>query len=388
VARSTLADANEARDWRIFADFAHRLIATARGLYVREPMGVDLDESLHALDSTTIDLCLALFPWARFRRHKAAIKMHTLLDLWGNIPTFIRVTDGKVHDVNLLDEIMPEAGAFYVMDRGYIDFERLKALALAFTALVVVPHDRIAATRRCRDVVLTQKLITDGIAIDLGRRGRRIIHDVYIAADVVVHKNARSGILIAQEIATDHAGGSKASKSRSRWEVAECPRFPTAILNLNIPANYCRIEGPGVERYKGTVVSLKVATNCPLIFERETSVFADRNIAAHRSTALQHACRVVRHDKVAFDRHRRQNSRVAVCIRGQSGRRGCQQRTEHQRHYGKAFHIFLLWKLRYKCSAPLRTRQMGAVFEVRVRANRARASCGVCPWWSPRCGRS
>ena len=108
VARSTLADANESRDWRIFADFAQRLIATARRLYVREPMGVDLEQSLYALDSTTIDLCLALFPWARFRRGKAAVKMHTLLDLRGNIPTFIRVTDGKVHDVNMLDEIMPE----------------------------------------------------------------------------------------------------------------------------------------------------------------------------------------------------------------------------------------------------------------------------------------
>ena len=124
VARSTLADANESRDWRIFADFAQRLIAIARGLYVREPIGVDLEQSLYALDSTTIDLCLALFPWARFRRRKAAVKLHTLLDLRGNIPTFIRVTDGKVHDVNVLDEIMPEAGAFYVMDRGYVDFER------------------------------------------------------------------------------------------------------------------------------------------------------------------------------------------------------------------------------------------------------------------------
>src|SRR3974377_102919 len=124
VARSTLADANEAGGWRIFADFAQRLIATARGLYVREPMGVDLERSLYALDSTTMDLCLALFPWARFRRRTAAVKMHTLLDLHGNIPTFIRVTDGKVHDVNMLDEIMPEAGAFYVMDRGYVDFGR------------------------------------------------------------------------------------------------------------------------------------------------------------------------------------------------------------------------------------------------------------------------
>ncbi len=148
VARSTLAEANESRDWRIFADFAQRLIATARGLYAREPMGVDLEQSLYALDSTTIDLCLALFPWARFRRRKAAVKMHTLLDLHGNIPTFIRVTSGAVHDVNLLDEIMPEAGAFYVMDRAYIDFQtalRLYAqLGLLCRAHEIEPADAAA----------------------------------------------------------------------------------------------------------------------------------------------------------------------------------------------------------------------------------------------------
>jgi len=125
VARSTLADANDAQDWRIYADFAQVLIAIARPLYASDPIGVDLDQSLYALDSTTIDLCLSLFPWAKFRQHKAAVKMHTLLDLHGNIPTFISITDGKVHDVNILDEILPEAGAIYVMDRGYIDFERL-----------------------------------------------------------------------------------------------------------------------------------------------------------------------------------------------------------------------------------------------------------------------
>src|ERR1039458_9419278 len=121
---STLAGANESRDWRIYADFAQVLIGIARPLYARDPIGVDLDQSLYALDSTTIDLCLSLFPWARFRQRKAAVKMHTLLDLHGNIPTFISITDGKVHDVNILDEIMPEPGAFYVMDRGYIDFQR------------------------------------------------------------------------------------------------------------------------------------------------------------------------------------------------------------------------------------------------------------------------
>jgi hypothetical protein len=148
VARSTLADANESRDWRIYADFAQTLIATARRLYACDPMGVDLEQSLYALDSTTIDLCLALFPWARFRRHKAAVKMHTLLDLRGNIPAFIHITDGKVHDVNVLDQIVPEAGAFYVMDRGYIDFERLFVLTLSAAFFVVRTKSNVLLQRR------------------------------------------------------------------------------------------------------------------------------------------------------------------------------------------------------------------------------------------------
>ena len=137
VSRSTLADANESHDWRIFADFAQVLIAIARPLHACDLMGVDLDQSLYALDSTTIDLCLSLFPWAKFRQRKAAVKMHTLLDLHGNIPTFIRVTSGAVHDVNILDEIMPEAGAFYVMDRAYIDFQRLFVFTLSSAFFVV-----------------------------------------------------------------------------------------------------------------------------------------------------------------------------------------------------------------------------------------------------------
>src|ERR1700723_768984 len=139
VSRSTLADANERRDWRIYADFAQVLIGIARPLYADDPMGVELDQNLYALDSTTIDLCLSLFPWAKFRRSKAAIKMHTLLDLHGSIPTFIRITEGKTHDVNVLDEFIPEAGSFYVMDRGYIDFERLYRFTLcsAFFLLCV-----------------------------------------------------------------------------------------------------------------------------------------------------------------------------------------------------------------------------------------------------------
>ena len=145
VARSTLADANESHDWRIFADFAQVLIGIARPLHARDPIGVDLEQSLYALDSTTIDLCLSLFPWAKFRRRKAAVKMHTLLDLHGNIPTFIRVTSG---DVNILDEIMPEAGAFYVMDRGYIDFQRLYVFTLSSAFFVVRTKSNVLIQRR------------------------------------------------------------------------------------------------------------------------------------------------------------------------------------------------------------------------------------------------
>jgi hypothetical protein len=148
VSRSTLADANESHDWRIFADFAQGLIATARPLHACDLMGVDLHQSLYALDSTTIDLCLSLFPWAKFRQRKAAVKMHTLLDLHGNIPTFIRVTSGAVHDVNVLDEIMPEAGAFYVMDRAYIDFQRLFVFTLSSAFFVVRTKSNVLLERR------------------------------------------------------------------------------------------------------------------------------------------------------------------------------------------------------------------------------------------------
>jgi transposase len=153
VSRSTLADANESRDWRIYADFAQVLISIARPLYADDPLGVELNENLYALDSTTIDLCLSLFPWARFRRHKAAVKMHTLLDLHGSIPTFIRITEGKTHDVNILDQIIPEAGSFYVMDRGYVDFERLHLFTLCSAFFVVRSKENILLQRRYSHLV-------------------------------------------------------------------------------------------------------------------------------------------------------------------------------------------------------------------------------------------
>ena len=136
MSRSALADANESRDWRIYAEFAHALIRIARRLYAQEPLAVDLAETVYALDATTIDLCLSLFPWAKFRKTKAAVKLHTLLDLRGAIPSFIHISDGKLHDVNVLDVLIAEPGAFYVMDRGYLDFERLYRLHQATSFFV------------------------------------------------------------------------------------------------------------------------------------------------------------------------------------------------------------------------------------------------------------
>ena len=147
VARSTLADANETRDWRIYAELAQRLIAQARKLYAGEDLGLDLKNSVYALDSTTIDLCLSVFPWAHFRTTKAAVKMHTLLDLRGNIPSFIHISDGKLHDVNALDLLLPEPGAIYVMDRGYVDFARLFALHQAGAFFVTRAKSNMVARR-------------------------------------------------------------------------------------------------------------------------------------------------------------------------------------------------------------------------------------------------
>jgi hypothetical protein len=148
ASRTTLADANERRDWRIYADFAHALIRIARRLYANDDFGLELEETAYVLDSTTIDLCLSLFPWARFRKRKGAIKLHTLLDLRGCIPCFISITDGKTHDVNILDELLPEPGAFYVMDRGYVDFARLYALTQSFAFFVIRAKSNLNYSRR------------------------------------------------------------------------------------------------------------------------------------------------------------------------------------------------------------------------------------------------
>jgi hypothetical protein len=175
VAKSTLADANRTHDWRIFADFAHVLIRHARRLYADEPLAVDLDQTVYALDSTTIDLCLSLFPWAKFRRRKGAVKLHTLLDLRGNIPCFVHVSDGKMHDVRVLDQLPIEPGAFYVMDRGYMDFARLHRFTQHSAFFVTRAKRNLDCTRRARRKVdQTTGLRSDQTIVLAGPKSSRL----------------------------------------------------------------------------------------------------------------------------------------------------------------------------------------------------------------------
>jgi hypothetical protein len=169
VARNTLANANAVRDWRIYADFAQRLIAMARSLYAQDSFGVELRETVYALDATTIDLCLSVFSWAPFRAAKAAVKLHTLLDLRGNIPTFIHISDGKMHEVNVLDQLLPEPGAFYVMDRGFLDFARLFRFHEAGSFFITRARSRLRIQRRysrpvdrCTGLLCDQTVVLTG----------------------------------------------------------------------------------------------------------------------------------------------------------------------------------------------------------------------------------
>ena len=171
ISRNTLANANQVRDWRIYADFAQSLIQVARRLYCDEPLGVDLANTVYALDASTIDLCLSLFPWAPFRRTKAAVKLHTLLDLRGNIPAFIHISDGKLHDVNALDLLIPEPGAFYIMDRGYLDFLRLYRLSLVGAFFVTRAKSNTQCRRLYSQPVNQQTgLICDQVVMLSGKR--------------------------------------------------------------------------------------------------------------------------------------------------------------------------------------------------------------------------
>jgi hypothetical protein len=178
VARSTLADANRAHDWRIYADLAQALIGRARRLYADEPLGVELKQTVYALDSTTIDLCLSLFPWARFRRRKGAVKLHTLLDLRGNIPCFVLISHGKMHDVTVLDYLPIEPGAFYVMDRGYVDFQRLHRFTNSSAFFVTRAKRNLDFTRRARRLVdKTTGLRSDQTIVLVGPKSSRLYPD-------------------------------------------------------------------------------------------------------------------------------------------------------------------------------------------------------------------
>ena len=170
VSRNTLANANNIRDWRIYADFAQSLINTARSLYINDDFGIELDNTVYALDSSTIDLCLSSFPWASFRSAKGAVKLHTLLDLRGSIPAFIHISDGKLHDVNILDELIPEPGSFYVMDRAYLDFARLYVLTLCTSFFVIRAKSNLQFRRlyshpadRASGLICDQSILLTGI---------------------------------------------------------------------------------------------------------------------------------------------------------------------------------------------------------------------------------
>jgi hypothetical protein len=218
IARSTLADANERRDWRIYADFAQVLIARARRLYQADGFGAQLKQTAYALDSTTIDLCLSLFPWARFRRRKGAIKLHTLIDLRGNIPCFVRITHGKTHDVRVLDILPIEPGAFYVMDRGYLDFGRLYRLHSGLAFFVTRAKSNLDFSRRSsRRVDKSKGLRSDQTIVLNGPKTSRLYPDPL--RRVVYHDAETGKRLVFLTNNFDLPAMTIANIYKSRWQV-------------------------------------------------------------------------------------------------------------------------------------------------------------------------
>jgi Domain of unknown function (DUF4372)/Transposase DDE domain len=235
VSRSTLADANRAHDWHIFAEFAHVLIGRARKLYADEPLGVELEQTVYALDSTTIDLCLSLFPWARFRRRKGAVKLHTLLDLRGNIPTFVRITHGKTHDVTVLDHLPIEPGAFYVMDRGYVDFQRLHRFTTCSAFFVTRAKRGLDFTRRARRRVdKTTGLRSDQTIVLVGPKTSRLYPDPLRRVVYYDAENDRRFVFLTNNFTLPALTIAKLYKCR--WQVELC--FKWIKQNLHIKAFY------------------------------------------------------------------------------------------------------------------------------------------------------
>jgi hypothetical protein len=239
ISRSTLADANRVHDWRIFHDFAQVLIRRARGLYLQEPFGVRLQKTVYALDSTTVDLCLSLFPWAKFRRRKAAIKMHTLLDLRGNIPCFIHVSQGKTHDVTILDALPIEPNAFYVMDRGYLDFARLHRFAATGAFFVIRAKRNLDFRRRSSQPVdRTTGLRSDTMIRLKGAQTSKLYPDPL--RRVVFHDAEHDRRLVFLTNNTHLAAITIAKLFRARWQVELF--FKWIKQNLRIKAFYGRTE--------------------------------------------------------------------------------------------------------------------------------------------------
>ena len=235
VSRSTLADANRAHDWHIFADFAQVLIGRARKLYADEPLGVELEQTVYALDSTTIDLCLSLFPWARFRRRKGAVKLHTLLDLRGNIPTFVRITHGNTHDVTVLDHLPIEPGAFYVMDRGYVDFRRLYRFTTCSAFFVTRAKRGLDFTRRARRRVdKTTGLRSDQTIVLVGPKTSRLYPDPLRRVVFYDAENDRRFVFLTNNFTLPALTIAKLYKCR--WQVELF--FKWIKQNLHIKAFY------------------------------------------------------------------------------------------------------------------------------------------------------
>ena len=235
ISRSTLADANRVQDWRIYADFAQVLIGRARTLYANEPLSTLLDETVYALDSTTIDLCLKLFPWARFRRRKGAVKLHTLLDLRGNIPCFIHISHGKMADVHVLDQLPVEAGAFYVMDRGYVDYQRLHRLTTGGAFFVTRGKRNLDFTRRARRCVdKTTGLRSDQTIVMAGLKSARLYPDRLRRLVFYDAEQARRLVFLTNNF--DLPALTVAGLYKSRWQVELF--FKWIKQNLRIKAFY------------------------------------------------------------------------------------------------------------------------------------------------------
>jgi hypothetical protein len=235
ISRSTLADANRVHDWRIFADFAQVLIGRARKLYAEEPLGVELEQTVYALDSTTIDLCLSLFPWAKFRRRKGAVKLHTLVDLRGNIPCFVRISHGKTHDVTVLDHLPIEPGGFYVMDRGYVDFRRLHRFTTCSAFFVTRAKRGLDfSRRRRRRVDKTTGLRSDQTIVLTGPKTSRLYPDPLRRVSFYDAENDRRFVFLTNNFTLPALTIAKLYKCR--WQVELF--FKWIKQNLHIKSFY------------------------------------------------------------------------------------------------------------------------------------------------------